>query len=212
MFNFNKPNISISFMSNTRYITNDGMTFGFKTSYSNINGLERKSTSIFLPEKLENILDNGISNYKRLSEKRDKALDDNQQKEMRRINSQFFDFKEDLKQKTKNVIEEKDDLNLKKEQELEHLKQEEDEIDSRSVLSIADTYFQNEVEKINESYNTEKKGIDERHKFKRPKLEMDECDKEKMQNHKKQIKKLNKYSNNSNYNKVINNFSLNDYV
>ena len=147
-----------------------------------------------------------------MSEKRDKALDDNQQKEMRRINSQFFDFKEDLKQKTKNVIEEKDDLNLKKEQELEYLKQEEDEIDSRSVLSIADTYFQNEVEKINESYNTEKKGIDEKHKFKRPKLEMDECDKEKMQNHKKQIKKLNKYSNNSNYNKVINNFSLNDYV
>ena len=131
---------------------------------------------------------------------------------MRRINSQFFDFKEDLKQKTKNVIEEKDDLNLKKEQELEYLKQEEDEIDSRSVLSIADTYFQNEVEKINESYNTEKKGIDERHKFKRPKLEMDECDKEKMQNHKKQIKNLNKYSNNSNYNKIINNFSLNDYV
>ena len=41
---------------------------------------------------------------------------------------------------------------------------------------------------------------------------MDECNKEKMQNHKKQIKKLNKYSNNSNYNKVINNFSLNDYV
>ena len=33
-----------------------------------------------------------------------------------------------------------------------------------------------------------------------------------MQNHKKQIKKLKKYSKNLNYDKVIDNFSLKEYV
>ena len=110
-------------------------------------------------------------------------------------------------------IEESDNSNIKKEQELEDLKQEEEEIDdSRSVLSIDDTFFRNETEKINERFNKEKKRIDEKHKFKKPKLEIDECDKEKMQNHKKQIKKLKKYSKNLNYDKVIDNFSLKEYV
>ena len=213
MFNFNRPNFAITFMSSTRCITRNGMTFGFNTSYSNINGLERKSTSIFLPEKIENILDNNISNLQRNSEKGIKALDLNHQKKMRRINSEFFDLKKYLTQESENKIEESDNSNIKKEQELEDLKQEEEEIDdSRSVLSIDDTFFRNETEKINERFNKEKKRIDEKHKFKKPKLEIDECDKEKMQNHKKQIKKLKKYSKNLNYDKVIDNFSLKEYV
>ena len=105
-----------------------------------------------------------------------------------------------------------DELTSEKEKELEELEKYGNDIDSKSISTLNDTYMETETNKINQKMNYRKNQIDKKYQFKKPNLEMDKNDKEKIQNYKNQIKSLNKYSSNSNFKKVINYFDLDKYV
>lgn len=208
MINFNRQNFSMSFIS-CNIILNNGIPLSFKGLSTNINGIKRTSVLLAMPKpNLEYNLNNEFCKYKRNSERCFKALGDIHQRNLQRTRSQFFDAKKIL-ENTKDDEEKKlDDLISQKTRELEY----ENDIDQRSICSLNDTYMQTEINKINETTNALKKEIDKKYQFKRPNLKIDTNDQKKIQGYMDNIKKLKKYSNNSNYNKVINNFNLNKYV
>lgn len=208
MLNFNRKNFSMSFISCSIQV-NNGMPLSFNRLCTNINGIKRTNVLLELPKPdLECILNNEFYNYKRNSETCFKELEDIHQRNLQRTRSQFFDVKKIL-ENTKDDEEKKlDDLISQKTRELEY----ENDIEQRSICSLNDTYMQTEIDKINENTNSLKKEIDKKYKFKRPNLKIDTNDQKKMQGYIDNIKKLKKYSNNSNYNKIINNFNLNKYI
>lgn len=210
MFNNNTPKFSMICVS-SRNIIHNGISFGVNTLYTNINGLERKYTSLMLPKKInfENYLDNEISNSINNSQRGFKALDNIHQRNLQRTRSQFFDIKKMIENVKDDEI---DELTSEKEKELEELEKYGNDIDSKSISTLNDTYMETETNKINQKMNYRKNQIDKKYQFKKPNLEMDKNDKEKIQNYKNQIKSLNKYSSNSNFKKVINYFDLDKYV
>jgi hypothetical protein len=210
MLNTHRPNISMLFISCNIQL-NNGKSLGVNGLYTNINGIKRVTTFLTLPNRnLEEDLDNEIFNYNRNSERCFKTLGDIHQKNLQRTRSQFFDVKKRLE--NKNDDAEIDDLISKKKRELENLKQSEKDIDLLSTTCLNDTYMQTEVNTINQKKDLFKKKVDKKYQFNRPNLEIDKNDKEKMHGYMNNIKKLNRYSSNSNYKKVINDFNLNNYV
>lgn len=214
MINFNRPNFSFISIS-SRKIFHNGKSLGFNTLYTNINGFERKFASLNINNNnnsfyTERSSDNfSISDYTKKAQIGFQELDKIHQKKMERTRSQFFDIKKLVEEQNNDEMDEKI---YQKEKELEELEQEGDDMEFSSTTNLYDTFMETESRKITEEFNSKKKKIDEKYRFNKPKLELDESQKEKINNYKKEIKSLNRYSSNSKYKKVINDFSLNDYV
>ena len=203
-----------SFISITsRRICHNGIGIGINTSYMNINGVERGFASIqpIIPfgKNLLNCLDDEISNYKRDTENNFKNLENMHKKSMQRTQSQFFDIKKYLEKELNN--DKNDELIRKKEKELKDLEEYENNLDLDRA-NLNDTYMFTERRKNNKKITEKRKKIDEKYKFTKPKLEFTEKEKNRMQDYKNEIKRLNTYSNNPHFNSVINDFELNDYI
>lgn len=210
----NRPKIAIMCFSR-RNIFHNGMGIGVNTLYTNVNGIENKYASItpitpLLPSSqfLEKSLDDEISNYKKNTEEAYQQINTIHKRNLQRTKSQFFDIKKFI-ENMKN--DELDEITLKKEKELKDLEEYDNNMEfDRADLN--DTFMQTETNKIKHNFSSMRNKIDKQYKFKKPKLEMNSNDLERMQKYKKEIKRLNTYSNNPNYNNVINTFKLNNYV
>ena len=208
------PNFSFISIS-SRTISHNGIEIGFNSIYTNVDGVERGFASIhpFLPKRhlLDKTLDEEISNYKQNTQKNFKAIDNIHKRNLQRTQSQFFDIKKFLEKKNKENNNEMDKLRIQKEKELKELEKSEYNYEYDRA-SLNDTYMQTESRKINQKFDKMRNNIDKKYKFTKPKLEMEENDKIRMQNYKKDIKRLNTFSNAPNFKKVMNEFKLNDYI
>ena len=113
----------------------------------------------------------------------------------------------------KDNNDEMDKLRLQKEKELKEL---EKSVNNNNydfdTASLYDTYMQTESRKMNQKFDKMKNKIDKKYQFSKPKLEMEEKDKERMNNYIKDIKRLNTYSNVPNFKQVVDEFKLNNYI
>lgn len=203
-----------SFISITsRNITYGGMGFGFNSIYTNVNGAERGMASIhpLLPQRhfLDKTLDEEISNYKTNYQKNFNTLGNIHRRNLQRTQSQFFDIKKLLEKKKNENNNKMDKLRLQKEKELKELEKSEYNLDA---TNLNDTYMGIESRKINQNFEKMRNNIDKKYQFTKPKLEMEENDKETMDNYIKNIKRLNTFSNAPNFKKIINEFKLNNYI
>ena len=208
-----------SFISVTsRNISHNGRGIGFSAIYTNANGNERGFASLYpiLPQEnlLDKTLDEEISNYKQKTHKNFKALDNIHKSNLRRNQSQFLDIKKYLEKMNKDNNDEMDKLRLQKEKELKELEKSVNNNNNYDfdTASLYDTYMQTESRKINQKFDKMKNKIDKKYKFTKPKLEMEEKDKERMNNYIKDIKRLNTYSNVPNFKQVVDEFKLNNYI
>ena len=208
-----------SFISVTsRNISHNGRGIGFSAIYTNVNGNERGFASLYpiLPQEnlLDKTLDEEISNYKQKTHKNFKALDNIHKSNLRRNQSQFLDIKKYLEKMNKDNNDEMDKLRLQKEKELKELEKSVNNNNNYDfdTASLYDTYMQTESRKINQKFDKMKNKIDKKYKFTKPKLEMEEKDKERMNNYIKDIKRLNTYSNAPNFKQVVDEFKLNNYI
>ena len=208
-----------SFISVTsRNISHNGRGIGFSAIYTNVNGNERGFASLYpiLPQEnlLDNTLDEEISNYKQKTHKNFKALDNIHKSNLRRNQSQFLDIKKYLEKMNKDNNDEMDKLRLQKEKELKELEKSVNNNNNYDfdTASLYDTYMQTESRKMNQKFDKMKNKIDKKYQFTKPKLEMEEKDKERMNNYIKDIKRLNTYSNAPNFKQVVDEFKLNNYI
>ena len=208
-----------SFISVTsRNISHNGRGIGFSAIYTNVNGNERGFASLYpiLPQEnlLDKTLDEEISNYKQKTHKNFKALDNIHKSNLRRNQSQFLDIKKYLEKMNKDNNDEMDKLRLQKEKELKELEKSVNNNNNYDfdTASLYDTYMQTESRKINQKFDKMKNKIDKKYQFTKPKLEMEEKDKERMNNYIKDIKRLNTYSNAPNFKQVVDEFKLNNYI
>ena len=208
-----------SFISVTsRNISHNGRGIGFSAIYTNANGNERGFASLYpiLPQEnlLDKTLDEEISNYKQKTHKNFKALDNIHKSNLRRNQSQFLDIKKYLEKMNKDNNDEMDKLRLQKEKELKELEKSVNNNNNYDfdTASLYDTYMQTESRKINQKFDKMKNKIDKKYQFSKPKLEMEEKDKERMNNYIKDIKRLNTYSNAPNFKQVVDEFKLNNYI
>ena len=208
-----------SFISVTsRNISHNGRGIGFSAIYTNVNGDERGFASLhpILPQEnlLDKTLDEEISNYKQKTHKNFKALDNIHKSNLRRNQSQFLDIKKYLEKMNKDNNDEMDKLRLQKEKELKELEKSVNNNNNYDfdTASLYDTYMQTESRKINQKFDKMKNKIDKKYQFTKPKLEMEEKDKERMNNYIKDIKRLNTYSNAPNFKQVVDEFKLNNYI
>ena len=208
-----------SFISVTsRNISHNGRGIGFSAIYTNANGNERGFASLYpiLPQEnlLDKTLDEEISNYKQKTHKNFKALDNIHKSNLRRNQSQFLDIKKYLEKMNKDNNDEMDKLRLQKEKELKELEKSVNNNNNYDfdTASLYDTYMQTESRKINQKFDKMKNKIDKKYQFTKPKLEMEEKDKERMNNYIKDIKRLNTYSNAPNFKQVVDEFKLNNYI
>ena len=208
-----------SFISVTsRNISHNGRGIGFSAIYTNVNGNERGFASLYpiLPQEnlLDKTLDEEISNYKQKTHKNFKALDNIHKSNLRRNQSQFLDIKKYLEKMNKDNNDEMDKLRLQKEKELKELEKSVNNNNNYDfdTASLYDTYMQTESRKINQKFDKMKNKIDKKYQFSKPKLEMEEKDKERMNNYIKDIKRLNTYSNVPNFKQVVDEFKLNNYI
>ena len=208
-----------SFISVTsRNISHNGRGIGFSAIYTNVNGNERGFASLYpiLPQEnlLDKTLDEEISNYKQKTHKNFKALDNIHKSNLRRNQSQFLDIKKYLEKMNKDNNDEMDKLRLQKEKELKELEKSVNNNNNYDfdTASLYDTYMQTESRKMNQKFDKMKNKIDKKYQFTKPKLEMEEKDKERMNNYIKDIKRLNTYSNVPNFKQVVDEFKLNNYI
>ena len=192
-----------------------GMGVGFSAIYTNINGVERGIASFHpippLKYLLDENIDEEISNYKQKTQKNFKTLNKAHKRKLQRTQSQFFDIKKMIEKKNNENNDKLDKLRKQKEKELKELDKSvyNDDFDK---ASLCDTYMQTESRKINQKFGKMRNEIDKKYQFTKPKLEMEEKDKERMENYKKDIKRLNTFSNSPYFKKVIDEFELNNYV
>ena len=129
---------------------------------------------------------------------------------MQRCNSQYFDLKnflENLK------IEENDKKIEQKKEELKRIRNINKNINmDLSRTNLNDSYMFNEKKKLENNYMERKKEINNKYKFKEPELKNSEINNKRKQNYIKNIQRLNAYSNNPNFNNVINNFNLKSFL
>mgnify|MGYP006916221878 CR=1 FL=1 len=224
MFNSDEHNFSFISITNTS-ISRNGVSLGLNTFYSNIDGQENKFASLTLAnnnlpffnnnkfrlmndyDNINNNIDNETFNYKKNTRQLFRELENNQKQDLE-------DIRNLNNNKIKLLKEQKDDkydkLIENRRKQLQELEEDEDDIDS--TTNLEDSFYLKGINKINDYKKEEINKIDKEIYFNKPKLEIEDDDNEIINNYKNKIKSLNKFSNHPNYNKIMKQFNLDDYV
>jgi hypothetical protein len=210
-----KPQFGILCISSRR-ISRNGVSINLNTTYTNLNGVENMFNTIEFRNENEicknnlNFLDDEMSNFEIEKKNNLKKLKNEHQKNLQRCNSQYLDLKnflENLK------IEENDKKIEQKKEELKRIRNINKNINmDLSRTNLNDSYMFNEKKKLENNYMERRKEINNKYKFKEPELKNSEVNNKRKQNYIKNIQRLNAYSNNPNFNNVINNFNLKSFL
>lgn len=200
----------------SRRISRNGVSISLNTTYSNLNGVGNMFSTIEFRNENEicknklNFLEDEMSNFEIEKKNNLKKLKNEHQKNLQRCNSQYFDLKnflENLK------IEENDKKIEQKKEELKRIRNINKNINmDLNGTNLNDSYMFNEKKKLENNYMERRKEINNKYKFKEPELKNSEVNNKRKQNYIKNIQRLNAYSNNPNFNNVINNFNLKSFL
>jgi hypothetical protein len=200
----------------SRRISRNGVSINLNTTYTNLNGVGNMFSTIEFRNENEicknklNFLEDEISNFEIEKKNNLKKLKNEHQKNLQRCNSQYLDLKnilENLK------IEENDKKIEQKKEELKRIRNINKNINmDLSRTNLNDSYMFNEKKKLENNYMERRKEINNKYKFKEPELKNSEINNKRKQNYIKNIQRLNAYSNNPNFNNVINNFNLKNFL
>ena len=200
----------------SRRISRNGVSINLNTTYTNLNGVGNMFSTIEFRNENEicknnlNFLDDEMSNFEIEKKNNLKKLKNEHQKNLQRCNSQYLDLKnflENLK------IEENDKKIEQKKEELKRIRNINKNINmDLSRTNLNDSYMFNEKKKLENNYMERRKEINNKYKFKEPELKNSEINNKRKQNYIKNIQRLNAYSNNPNFNNVINNFNLKSFL
>ena len=200
----------------SRRISGNGVSISLNTTYTNLNGVGNMFSTIEFRNENEicknklNFLEDEISNFEIEKKNNLKKLKNEHQKNLQRCNSQYLDLKnilENLK------IEENDKKIEQKKEELKRIRNINKNINmDLNGTNLNDSYMFNEKKKLENNYMERRKEINNKYKFKEPELKNSEINNKRKQNYIKNIQRLNAYSNNPNFNNVINNFNLKNFL
>ena len=200
----------------SRRISRNGVSISLNTTYSNLNGIGNMFSTIEFRNENEicknklNFLEDEMPNFEIEKKNNLKKLKNEHQKNLQRCNSQYFDLKnflENLK------IEENDKKIEQKKEELKRIRNINKNINmDLNGTNLNDSYMFNEKKKLENNYMERRKEINNKYKFKEPELKNSEVNNKRKQNYIKNIQRLNAYSNNPNFNNVINNFNLKNFL
>ena len=200
----------------SRRISRNGVSINLNTTYTNLNGVGNMFSTIEFRNENEicknnlNFLEDEMSNFEIEKKNNLKKLKNEHQKNLQRCNSQYFDLKnflENLK------IEENDKKIEQKKEELKRIRNINKNINmDLNGTNLNDSYMINEKKKLENNYMERRKEINNKYKFKEPELKNSEVNNKRKQNYIKNIQRLNAYSNNPNFNNVINNFNLKNFL
>ena len=200
----------------SRRISRNGVSINLNTTYTNLNGVGNMFSTIEFRNENEicknklNFLEDEMSNFEIEKKNNLKKLKNEHQKNLQRCNSQYFDLKnflENLK------IEENDKKIEQKKEELKRIRNINKNINmDLNGINLNDSYMFNEKKKLENNYMERRKEINNKYKFKEPELKNSEVNNKSKQNYIKNIQRLNAYSNNPNFNNVINNFNLKNFL
>ena len=200
----------------SRRISRNGVSINLNTTYTNLNGVGNMFSTIEFGNENEicknnlNFLDDEMSNFEIEKKNNLKKLKNEHQKNLQRCNSQYLDLKnflENLK------IEENDKKIEQKKEELKRIRNINKNINmDLSRTNLNDSYMFNEKKKLENNYMERRKEINNKYKFKEPELKNSEINNKRKQNYIKNIQRLNAYSKNPNFNNVMNNFNLKDFL
>ena len=200
----------------SRRISRNGVSINLNTTYTNLNGVGNMFSTIEFRNENEicknnlNFLEDEMSNFEIEKKNNLKKLKNEHQKNLQRCNSQYLDLKnflENLK------IEENDKKIEQKKEELKRIRNINKNINmDLSRTNLNDSYMFNEKKKLENNYMERRKEINNKYKFKEPELKNSEVNNKRKQNYIKNIQRLNAYSNNPNFNNVINNFNLKSFL
>ena len=200
----------------SRRISRNGVSISLNTTYSNLNGVGNMFSTIEFRNENEicknnlNFLEDEMSNFEIEKKNNLKKLKNEHQKNLQRCNSQYLDLKnflENLK------IEENDKKIEQKKEELKRIRNINKNINmDLNGTNLNDSYMFNEKKKLENNYMERRKEINNKYKFKEPELKNSEVNHKRKQNYIKNIQRLNAYSNNPNFNNVINNFNLKNFL
>ena len=210
-----KPQFGILCISSRR-ISRNGVSISLNTTYTNLNGVGNMFNTIEFRNENDicknnlNFLDDEMSNFEIEKKNNLKKLKNEHQKNLQRCNSQYLDLKnilENLK------IEENDKKIEQKKEELKRIRNINKNINmDLNGTNLNDSYMFNEKKKLENNYMERRKEINNKYKFKEPELKNSEVNNKRKQNYIKNIQRLNAYSNNPNFNNVINNFNLKSFL
>jgi hypothetical protein len=210
-----KPQFGILCISSRR-ISRNGVSISLNTTYTNLNGVGNMFNTIEFRNENDicknnlNFLDDEMSNFEIEKKNNLKKLKNEHQKNLQRCNSQYLDLKnflENLK------IEENDKKIEQKKEELKRIRNINKNINmDLNGTNLNDSYMFNEKKKLENNYMERRKEINNKYKFKEPELKNSEINNRRKQNYIKNIQRLNAYSNNPNFNNVINNFNLKSFL
>ena len=210
-----KPQFGILCISSRR-ISCNGVSISLNTTYTNLNGVGNMFNTIEFRNENDicknnlNFLDDEMSNFEIEKKNNLKKLKNEHQKNLQRCNSQYLDLKnflENLK------IEENDKKIEQKKEELKRIRNKNKNINmDLNGTNLNDSYMFNAKKKLENNYMERRKEINNKYKFKEPELKNSEVNNKRKQNYIKNIQRLNAYSNNPNFNNVINNFNLKSFL
>lgn len=210
-----KPQFGILCISSRR-ISRNGVSISLNTTYTNLNGVGNMFNTIEFRNENDiyknnlNFLDDEMSNFEIEKKNNLKKLKNEHQKNLQRCNSQYLDLKnflENLK------IEENDKKIEQKKEELKRIRNKNKNINmDLNGTNLNDSYMFNAKKKLENNYMEKRKEINNKYKFKEPELKNSEINNRRKQNYIKKIQRLNTYSNNPNFNNVINNFNLKSFL
>ena len=210
-----KPQFGILCISSRR-ISRNGVSISLNTTYTNLNGVGNMFNTIEFRNENDicknnlNFLDDEMSNFEIEKKNNLKKLKNEHQKNLQRCNSQYLDLKnflENLK------IEENDKKIEQKKEELKRIRNKNKNINmDLNGTNLNDSYMFNAKKKLENNYMEKRKEINNKYKFKEPELKNSEINNRRKQNYIKNIQRLNTYSNNPNFNNVINNFNLKSFL
>ena len=210
-----KPQFGILCISSRR-ISRNGVSISLNTTYTNLNGVGNMFNTIEFRNENDicknnlNFLDDEMSNFEIEKKNNLKKLKNEHQKNLQRCNSQYLDLKnflENLK------IEENDKKIEQKKEELKRIRNKNKNINmDLNGTNLNDSYMFNAKKKLENNYMERRKEINNKYKFKEPELKNSEINNRRKQNYIKNIQRLNTYSNNPNFNNVINNFNLKSFL
>ena len=210
-----KPQFGILCISSRR-ISRNGVSISLNTTYTNLNGVGNMFNTIEFRNENDicknnlNFLDDEMSNFEIEKKNNLKKLRNEHKKNLQRCNSQYLDLKnflENLK------IEENDKKIEQKKEELKRIRNINKNINmDLNGTNLNDSYMINEKKKLENNYMERRKEINNKYKFKEPELKNSEINNKRKQNYIKNIQRLNAYSNNPNFNNVINNFNLKNFL
>ena len=200
----------------SRRISRNGVSINLNTTYTNLNGVGNMFNTIEFRNENDicknnlNFLDDEMSNFEIEKKNNLKKLKNDHQKNLQRCNSQYLDLKnflENLK------IEENDKKIEQKKEELKRIRNINKNINmDLNGTNLNDSYMFNAKKKLENNYMEKRKEINNKYKFKEPELKNSEINNRRKQNYIKNIQRLNTYSNNPNFNNVINNFNLKSFL